>query len=110
MLTSRDWIFGSRPRRLVLDFVLSNDPGEEGWTKAALADKAGVHRKGGVDEHVRGLVALDLLDEREGRFWPADPDGGLAEHLRRVLSVLEKVPENRITEEAEGKVARPVRP
>jgi hypothetical protein len=99
-LTSRDWIFGSRPRRLVLEFVLSNEPGEEGWTKTALAKQAEVHPKGGIDEHVRGLVALELLEERQGRYWPSDRGPGLAEELRRLLRELERVPESRIAEEA----------
>ena len=103
-LTSRDWIFGSRPRRLVLDFVLSNEPGEDGWTKTALAEQAEVHPKGGIDEHVLGLVALELLDERQGRYWPGHPGPGLADELRRLLRELERVPENRIVEEAARKV------
>ncbi len=98
-LTSRDWLFGSRPRRLVLGFVLDNKPGPDGWTKAALARQAEVHPKGGIDEQVRGLVALDLLRERDGRYWPADPSPALAKKLKGLLRELDQVPENRIGEE-----------
>ena len=95
-LTSRDWIFGSRPRRLVLSFVLGDKPTSGGWTKAALAREAGVHPKGGIDEHVRGLVALRLLRERDGRYWPVEPSPQLAVQLKRVLRELEELPEDRI--------------
>lgn len=96
-LTSRDWLFGSRPRRLVLQFVLSNKPGPEGWTKTALAAQAEVHPKGGIDEHVRGLVALELLRENQGRYWPAQPSPALAKKLKGLLRELDHVPENRTT-------------
>jgi len=95
-LTSRDWLFGSRPRRLVLRFVLTNKPGDDGWTKAALAKQANVHPKGGIDEHVRGLVALRLLRERAGRYWPADPTPELATRLMPVLDELDELPDRRI--------------
>lgn len=95
-LTSRDWIFGSRPRRLVLSFVLGSKPTAGGWSKAALAREAGVHPKGGIDEHVRGLVALRLLRERDGRYWPIEPSPRLAVQLKRVLRELEELPEDRI--------------
>lgn len=95
-LTSRDWLFGSRPRRLVLRFVLTNEPGDDGWSKATLARHAEVHPKGGIDEHVRGLVALRLLREQGGRFWPANPPPELAAHLMPVLRELEEFPDRRI--------------
>jgi hypothetical protein len=102
-LTSRDWIFGSRPRRLVLQFVLANKPGPEGWTKTALAAQAEVHPKGGIDEHVRGLVALELLHESHGRYWPVQPSPALGRKLQGLLRELEQVPENRIADEARAR-------
>lgn len=100
-LTSRDWIFGSRPRRLLLKFVLENEPGPEGWTKAALAEQAEVHPKGGIDEHVRGLVALKLLCVSGGRLWPVHPSPALARLLKGLMGEIDRIPENRITEEAQ---------
>lgn len=104
-LTSRDWIFGSRPRRLLLKFVLANQPGPKGWTKAALAEHAEVHPKGGIDEHVQGLVALQLLRASEGRYWPADPSPALAKKLKGLMRELERVPENQIAAEARRRSA-----
>jgi hypothetical protein len=36
-VTARDWLFGSRPRRLLLRFALSTEPPETGWTKTEIA-------------------------------------------------------------------------
>lgn len=95
-LTYRDWLFGSRPRRLLLSYVLANRPGKDGWSKAALAGQAGVHPKGGVDEHVRGLLALDLLEDRDGRYWPPTSMPPVAEKLIPLLRELEAFPDQHL--------------
>lgn len=97
-LTARDWIFGSRPRRLALHFVLRSDPSETGWTKSEIAKQCGVSKNGGVDEHVDGLVALGLLSKRGGRYWPGDPAAALRARVAELIDELEHVPEQRIEE------------
>lgn len=97
-LTARDWIFGSRPRRLALRFVLRSDPGELGWTKSEIAEQCGVSKNGGADEHIDGLVALGLLTERAGRYRPGDPAVALHARLLELVQELEHVPERRIDE------------
>lgn len=96
-VTARDWLFGSRPRRLALCFVLTQAPPTRGWTKSQIADAAEVSANGGVDEHVRGLVAIGLLKQHGRRYLPAaTDDDGLAEHLIDVIRDLEHVPEVRV--------------
>lgn len=97
-LTARDWIFGSRPRRLALRFVLHSDPGESGWTKSEIAEQCGVSKNGGIDEHIDGLVALGLLSERDGRYRSGDPAAALHTRLLELIQELEHVPERRIDE------------
>lgn len=97
-LTARDWIFGSRPRRLALRFVLRSEPGEAGWTKSEIAEQCGVSKNGGVDEHLDGLVALGLLSEQAGRYRPGDPAAALHARVLGLVQELEHVPEQRIDE------------
>src|SRR3954468_18094737 len=89
-LGTRDWIFGSAPRRRLLHVILAGPEPAHGWTKADLARAAGVSTKGGVDEHVAGLAALGLLAQEHGRWRPLRA-GGLAAALRRVLAELERI-------------------
>jgi len=95
-VTARDWVFGSRPRRLALQLVLNEKPPKEGWTKTQIAARCEVGPKGGADEHVRGLLALELLTERDGRYVPAKPKSPLAKRLALLVGELESVPEERI--------------
>jgi hypothetical protein len=97
-LTARDWLFGSRPRRLVLRFVLSSTPPERGWTKSALAEACAVSKHGGADEHIRGLTALGLLTECSGRYWPGKDAAVLMERVGDLVAELEAVPECSIDE------------
>lgn len=97
-LTARDWIFGSRPRRLALRFVLRAKPAAVGWTKSEIAEKCGVSKNGGVDEHIDGLIALGLLREQAGRYRPADPAAALHARVLELIEELEHVPEQRIDE------------
>ncbi|MGH2921279.1 MAG: hypothetical protein ACRDKU_04340 [Gaiellaceae bacterium] len=102
-LTARDWLFGSRPRRLVLRFVLDNEPPKEGWTKTDIAKGCGLSRNGGATDHIRGLVALDLLDEDDGRYRIGPLDGALFARVAALVDELEHVPDLRIDEVLEGK-------
>jgi len=97
-LSARDWLFGSRPRRLALKFALTAEAAEKGWSKAQIARGSGVGEHGGADEHIDGLLALGLLIEREGRYWPPPARGELSCHLGALLEDLEQVPELRIAE------------
>ena len=90
-LGRQDWLFGSAPRRVLLREVLDTPVPDEGWTKADLARRAGLSTKGGVDEHVTGLAAIGLLQQRDGRWFPR-VQTPLARALREVLSELEALP------------------
>jgi hypothetical protein len=89
-LGTRDWIFGSAPRRELLTIVLLHPAPADGWTKADLARSAGLSVKGGVDEHVAGFASLGLLEDRSGRWFPAPPTG-LARALRTLLRELDAI-------------------
>jgi hypothetical protein len=86
VLSDRDWLFGSRPRRLALEALFAA-PGER-WSKAALARAAEVSPHGGIDEHVAGLTRIGLL-ERDGRAYrlaePLPPYGVALSSLLREL-------------------------
>jgi hypothetical protein len=85
-LSARDWLFGSRPRRVALETLLA-DP-QRNWSKADLARAVGVSPHGGIDEQIAGLSRLGLLAE-DGRGWRlADPDGPLVKSLKRLLRQL----------------------
>lgn len=104
-LTARDWLFGSRPRRLALKHVLANKPPATGWTKTELAERCEVGAKGGIDEHIRGLLALRVLEEKDGRYLPAAPPSALARRLAALVAEVEALPEVRIVELLEGEQA-----
>lgn len=90
-LSERDWIFGSRPRRLLLERAIAKRPRVDGWTKTELAKLAEVTANGGVDEHVAGMAAVGLLDERGGRWYVPTPRPHLAGALGRVLRLLSEL-------------------
>jgi hypothetical protein len=92
-LTARDWLFGSRPRRLVIRFVLDHDPPEQGWTKADIASACDLSVNGGASAHVEGLAALGILEEEEGRYFPAGVDNLLLARIADLVDELEAVPE-----------------
>src|SRR3954468_16340027 len=89
-LGTRDWIFGSAPRRRLLHVILAGPEPAHGRIKADLARAAGVSTKGGVDEHVAGLAALGLLAQDAGRWGPRRASG-LTGALSRVRSELERL-------------------
>jgi hypothetical protein len=90
-LSDRDWLFGSRPRRKLLEAVLTGSAPKTGWTRPELASMAGVVANGGVDAHVDGATRLGLLtvEDAGAQVWRlAQPTPDLAKALRRVLAVL----------------------
>lgn len=96
-LSDRDWIFGSRPRRRLLEAVVAPRPPKDGWTRPQLANKAGVVANGGADAQIDGLVRLGLLElsGEEQRTWTATkPRTDLAKALRRVLTLLSDSPDD----------------
>jgi hypothetical protein len=95
-LTARDWIFGSRPRRLILSFVLTAEPPAGGWSLTEIADAVRVDRHGGATGHVKGLLVLGLLVADGNRYRPGDREAPLAKQLLSVLGELERVPEARL--------------
>lgn len=92
-LTARDWLFGSRPRRLVLRFALHTDAPAEGWTKTDIALACGLSKHGGATAHVDGLVALGVLEEQDGRYRPGTLDNTLVARIAELIHELERVPE-----------------
>ena len=92
-LTPRDWLFGSRPRRIALEALLAEGPGES-WSKARLARAAGVSPHGGIDEHVAGFVDIGLLERRGGGYGLADPPPPYLDSLARLLRELRRLPDD----------------
>ncbi len=92
VLTRRDWLFGSRPRRIALEALLAEGPGEA-WSKARLARAAGVSPHGGIDEHVAGFVDIGLLERRDGGYALADPPPPYLDSLTRLLRELRGLPD-----------------
>ncbi|MGH3070800.1 MAG: hypothetical protein ACRDNB_00855 [Gaiellaceae bacterium] len=90
----RDWVFGSTGKRKLLSALIAEP--DRRWSKQALADAAGVHRKGGVDGHVLALRQLGLLRRRRGGRWAFVGDSELVEPLRRLLEVLERLPDRKL--------------
>ncbi|HST40087.1 MAG TPA: hypothetical protein VLK58_11285 [Conexibacter sp.] len=91
-LTRRDWLFGSRPRRMALEALLA-EPGEA-WSKARLARAAGVSPHGGIDEQVDGFVRIGLIERRDGGYALADPPPAYAATLAALLRELERLPDS----------------
>jgi hypothetical protein len=88
-LSARDWLFGSRPRRLALEALLA-DPGRR-WSKAALARAADVDPHGGIDEHVAGFAAIGLIVREDRHYVLAEPPPDFAGALRVLLGELRAV-------------------
>lgn len=92
----RDWLFGSTAKRLLLRALLA-EPDRQ-WTQQALADKIGVHRKGGVTGHVRALEQIGLLTKEEMR-WQLVPGSPLLQPLEQLLDAVELVPDKPLSDE-----------
>ena len=92
-LSRRDWLFGSRPRRLALEALLAAGQDAD-WSKAGLARAAGVSPHGGIDEHVTGLVNIGLLEVHRGRYALAVPRPAYARSLEELLAALAFLPDD----------------
>ncbi len=93
VLARRDWLFGSRPRRVALEALLAEGPGES-WSKARLARAAGVSPHGGIDEHVAGFLDIGLLERRDGGYALADPPPPYLDSLTKLLRELRGLPDD----------------
>jgi hypothetical protein len=91
-LTDRDWLFGSRPRRLALEALLAAGP-TSSWSKAALSREAGVSPHGGIDEHVEGFVRIGLLQARAGHYAISEPFPAFVASLADLLAELRGLPD-----------------
>ncbi len=90
-LELRDWPFGSRGRRLLLEAVLLGDEPEGGWRKVELERAAAVER-GGADRLLAGAGSLGLL-RWDGRRWRrADPPPPLSAPLRELVALSRELP------------------
>jgi hypothetical protein len=93
-VSDRDWLFGSRPRRLALEALLRDDP-KRAWTKADLARAAGVSPKGGIDEHLAGFERIGLVVPRDRGYGLADPPPAFMPSLRQLLAQLAPLSDHR---------------
>lgn len=91
-LSSRDWLLGSRPRRLALAALLGEP--DRSWSKSEVARAAGVSVHGGIDEHVAGLVRVGLLARDGARWRLVVPGGALVAPLTALLAALEALPDD----------------
>lgn len=93
-LEIRDWPFGSRGRRLLLEAVLLGDEPADGWRKVDLERAADVER-GGVDRLVEGASSLDLLSwDAAGRRWRrGQPPPRVSGPLEELVALSRELPE-----------------
>lgn len=68
------------------------------WTQQALAEKVGLHRKGGVTGHVRALEQIGLITKEETR-WQLVPGSPLLQPLEQLLDAVELVPDKPLSGE-----------
>lgn len=107
-LSDRDWVFGSRPRRKLLEGVLIGPAPKSGWSRPELAGLAGVVANGGVDEHLEGLLRLGLIeadDATAGIWHPIRPHGALAKAVRGLLNALRETADAPPAQTAAARVA-----
>jgi len=91
-LQVRDWPFGSRGRRLLLEAVLLEDPPPGGWRKVDLERAAGVER-GGADRLLEGARSLGLLRFDGERWYLADPAPRLVVPLEQLVALSRELPD-----------------
>lgn len=90
-LEIRDWPFGSRGRRLLLEAVLLDPEPEGGWRKVELERAAAVER-GGVDRLLEGASSLDLVRWDGGRWRRTSPPPPLAGPLEELVALSRLLP------------------
>jgi hypothetical protein len=93
-LSSRDWLFGSRPRRLALEALFAAQS-DKRWSKAELARAAQVSANGGIDEHVDGFERIGLLQPDGRGYVLRKPPPAFADELSRLLAALRDVADTR---------------
>jgi hypothetical protein len=89
LLTTRDWVFGSRPRRLALAALLNSPAPRSGWTREAVARAAEVSMRG-IDAHLDGFERLGLIERTPTGVRRVEPTSALARDLRRLLATLDE--------------------
>lgn len=93
-ITKRDWPFGARGRRELLEVVLADDFSEDGMTATELARRLGMSQNGSLDTHLAGLCQWKLLDREEsGRFIRRVPMPELGLQLSELLRVVRSEPD-----------------
>ncbi len=98
-LEIRDWPFGSRGRRLLLEAVLLSDEPGAGWRKVELERAADVER-GGADRLIEGASSLGLLRwDPEGRRWRrGEPPPRVSGPLEDLVALSRELPGEPIAE------------
>jgi DNA-binding HxlR family transcriptional regulator len=91
-LTDRDWLFGARPRRLVLETLLLHEPWKAEWTVDALCGLCEVGPRG-LDAHLRTLERLGLVSRERGRVAVCQPIPPLGADLKALLTRLRALPD-----------------
>ena len=90
-LEIRDWPFGSRGRRLLLEAVLLGDEPGAGWRKVDLEHAAEVER-GGADRLIEGASSLDLLRWDGSRWRRGEPPPRVAGPLEQLAQLTRELP------------------
>jgi hypothetical protein len=91
----RDWLFGAAGKRRLLRVLLDEKAPAAGWREAELAGRAGLHKKGSVDEHLAALAQLDLVDASGGRY-RLNARSPLLPPLRKLLRELDRLPDDEV--------------
>lgn len=99
-LSVRDWLFGAGGKRRLLEAVLAAER-RRPWTEAELARAAGLHAKGSVDVHVRALVQIGVLSERD-RVYTLVARHPLVRPLRRLLDVVATIEDGEVDRPSRG--------
>ena len=97
-LEIRDWPFGSRGRRLLLEAVLLGDEPAAGWRKVDLEAAAAVER-GGADRLIEGASSLGLLrwDAEASRWHRGEPPPRVSGPLEELVALSRELPEEPIS-------------
>jgi hypothetical protein len=90
-LEIRDWPFGSRGRRLLLEAVLLGEEPDGGWRKVELERAAAVER-GGADRLLEGATSLGLLHPVAGRWRRGEPSPRVAGPLEELVELSRNLP------------------
>jgi hypothetical protein len=75
--------------------LLEESPPAAGWRESELAERANLHKKGSVDEHLAALAQLELVDTSAGRY-RINTRSPLVPPLRKLLRELDRVPDDEV--------------